>query len=47
MQSAVGTLAGNQHALDAIPRVDNDPVVPMNLLMRQVKQLNMPSLYLK
>lgn len=35
MESAVGTLADNQHVLDALPGVDNDPVVAMNLLIRQ------------
>lgn len=35
MQSAVGTLTGKQRVLDAIPEVDNDPVVAMNLLIRQ------------
>lgn len=34
MESVVGTLAG-KHVLDAIPGVDNDPVVAMNLLIRQ------------
>lgn len=35
MQTALGTLAGKQNVLHAIPDVDNDPVVAMNLLIRQ------------
>lgn len=35
MKSAVGSLAGKQHVLVAFPELDNDPVVAMNLLIRQ------------